>query len=783
MKRIGKKSTAIFRSAVIAILIAALAVLAAPLGKLTRARAENSEPTVEADVQSGSNEGIALTAANDPVGKFTLRIVYYRPDGNYTGWNMWIWGAGSGGDYTENSSSSKGIFTNETPLLGKNCAWLEIDIENAAPDGDNIVGLIVRKSEGTNWWAAQSSNMYVSLDKIVVGDVTTICIVQDIDKVYYDLNEALTDKITSAVFTETEGVTSVEIKTNGAITSKSKFEIHDGDGNVKGTLDCSSNGKYNNTLAAVIPFTGDVDFGVEYTVVDAGKVFTETSVLKHKLYDTQSFINKYSYDGTLGVTYSAESSTFAVWTPVASDVKLNIYASDTAGTPDVYDMTRGNNGEWTATVNDDLNGKYYTYSATVNGKVNEVVDPYARSGGKNGKRGMILDLDATDPTGWATQQNPTLGSYSQAVIYEAQLRDLTIHESSNISAANRGKFLGLTEKGTDGKKTPLDYIAELGVTTVHFQPLFDFASVDESFSTATYNTEGQYNWGYDPLNYNMPEGSYSSDPSDGATRVSEMKEMVMALHNNGIQIVMDVVYNHVSNASDSNFEALMPGYYFRLSDSGAYLNGSGCGNETASERVMFRKFMIDSVKYWTEEYNIDGFRFDLMALHDVKTMNDLYDAVQELNPDVIIYGEGWDAGSNGLPSASQATQSNADKMPNIGVFNDIIRDGLKGSVFSMADTGFVSGKYADAAVYVGAAGSTSVLSAPDYKTLGNDKAYFAINPTQSVNYVSAHDNSALWDKLNASVNADKNTIKAMNRLAAASVLTSQGVSFFLAGEE
>lgn len=783
MKRTQTKRQSIFGFAMVAA-FAATALVTAPLGSYKRAAAEDAEQGTVATQAVESPVRNAEVRDSEPLDKFTLRIFYYRPDGDYTGWNMWIWGAGGGGDYTTNDESSPGMFQREIIRNDKKCAYLSIDIENATPSGNDILGLIVRKSESGNWWAKQSSNMYVATDKIKVGEKNDIYIVQDIDKVYYDMNEALSDKVTSALFKENKGATTVEIATNAVIKSTTVFEVRDGEGNVKGTLDCTQNGKYVNLLKAEIPFDGEVDFGSEYTVVDtSAEGFSEAPVLKHKLYDTQNFIDKYSYDGELGVKYAAEQSEFRVWSPVASDMKLYVYDDDTTATHATHDMTRGTKGDWSVTVNGDLNGKYYTYYATVNGNSTEVVDPYATSGGKNGNRGMVLDLDATDPDGWATQSNPQLESYSQAVIYEAQLRDLTIHESSNVSANNRGKFLGLTEKGTADKPTPLDYIKSLGVTAVHFQPLFDFASVDESFSVATYNKDGEYNWGYDPKNYNMPDGSYSSDPTNGATRVNEMKQMVMALHNEGVQVIMDVVYNHMASASDSPFETLMPGYYFRLTDSGAYFNGSGCGNETASERAMFRKFMIDSCKYWAQEYNIDGFRFDLMGLHDIDTMNMLYDAVAEINPDVIIYGEGWNGGTSGIADDKAALQRNAKHMPNIGVFNDIIRDGLKGSVFTMSDTGFVSGKYADAAVYVGAAGSTSILSESDYKTLGNDKEFFALNPTQSINYVSAHDNSALWDKLNASVNASPEVLKSMQRLAATSVLTSQGASFMLAGEE
>ncbi|MCH5162775.1 MAG: type I pullulanase [Clostridiales bacterium] len=794
MKRTGTKRRAdVFRCGVVALLIAAIAFLTAPFVSM-RSHAESAERTETQEVEATQPEKTAqnsLARAAEPMAKFQLRIVYYRADGNYTGWNMWIWGAGAGGNYTEDSNSSSGIFTNEININGKDCMWLLIEIENAVPDSDgNIIGLIVRHSEGGTWWHKQSADMFLPADKVNPNGITVLYFIQDSDTIYYDADEALADRVMSATFEDNSGKTEVKFSTNTPIKSSFRFEVQDGSGTAHGSLNCFDVGKYNGTLSGVIPFTGSVDFGEEYTVVETSEDATliPAVVMKHKLYDSADFINKYTYTEDLGVTYSANSSKFTVWTPVASDVKLNIYDSDTAANATQHQMTRGNHGEWTVTVNEPLNGKYYTYSATVNGTVKEVVDPYARSGGRNGKRGMILDLAATNPAGWENQNNPTLKSYSHAVIYEAHLRDLTIHESSNVSPAKRGKFLGMTEGGTPEKPTPLDYLTDLGVTAVHFQPLFDFASVDEYSGNATYQSEGyegngQFNWGYDPLNYNMPEGSYSSDPSNGATRVNEMKAMVMALHNAGIQVIMDVVYNHVSSAGNSNFEALMPGYYFRVNDSGSFYNGSGCGNETASERAMFRRFMIDSVKYWTEEYKIDGFRFDLMGLHDITTMNKLYEEVAKVNEDTMIYGEPWTGGTSGLPEEDAAIQKNIKKMPNIAAFNDIIRDGLKGSVFSSTDTGYVSGKALDAAPYVGAAGGTDALSEAYYKTLGSDKAYFAVNPTQSISYTACHDNSSLWDKLNASVEASDDVLKSMYRLAATSVLTSQGATFFLAGEE
>lgn len=768
-----------------------LAFITMPLSLLNgRAYAEETERVAP------ERKTTAREADAEPLPTFNLRIVYYRPDITYTGWNVWLWSAGEGKvEYTNNNKGLPFEKTQYLPSSGKTVGILEYEVEGCVPKEGNALGLIVRLNEWEKKDVDEDRFITVAdLQANLKSNRLTVYIVSGVKQLYYNQKEAMTDKITVASFTDYENVA---IETNAKITAANNFVIKDDLDNVCGTLDCSSsaNSKYVGTLKATIPFTGTFDFDRTYTVYDEGDTaFEQMPVQVNKLYDTAAFGDKYNYSGELGVNYTKTKSTFTVWAPTASEVKLNVYASgevtDTAKQSHV--MTKGSKGEWTVEVAGDLNGKYYTYSLGSGADEKEVVDPYARSGGRDGKRGMILDLDSTDPQGWndanahkIPDYGTTANAMSKAVIWEAQLRDVTIHESSGVSEANRGKFLGLTETGTKnskGQATALDYLKELGVTQVHFQPLFDFASVNEKFDVATYNQNGEYNWGYDPLNYNMPEGSYSSDPADGRTRVNEMKQMIMALHNAGIQVIMDVVYNHVANAASSNFEQLVPGYYFRMTPEGGYYNGSGCGNETASERYMFRRFMIDSVKYWTEEYKIDGFRFDLMGVHDIVTMNELYDTLAAINPDVIIYGEGWTGGTTGLDDDKSALLANAAKMPNISVFNDITRDGLKGSVFDIAETGFATGKGgSDYAVYVGAAGGTSAIADSIYSATG--KKPFAKNPTQNISYVSAHDNSTLWDKMNASVDADKKTIMSMYRLSATSVLTSQGASFFLAGEE
>ena len=702
---------------------------------------------------------------------------YYRADGKYSAWDMWIWQV--------NGSDGAHVFEGTKTIGGKKWGTLTVTFDNVKGDADgNIIGFIVRTAGS---WGAKD----VDSDRFITKDMLTdryakVYLVTEDANIYTDEQEAIESmekvgkpKIAEARFTN---FTRVFITTSKGITRDSHFKVKDSEGNVLTELDCSGGNDFvGQTYARIeIPAGKSIDMTKKYVVVDEPasfnpeKNFLEQSVSKSPLYTNTTFNELYGYDGTLGAEYSAERTVFTVWSPYATAMKLNIYAAGEGGVASTYDMEKGEKGTWTYTLTGDQKNKYYTYTV-INGTVtSEVVDPYARSGGRDGARGMIVDLASTNPDGWDSQTMPTLASNSKAVIWEAQLRDVTIHESSGVSAANRGKFLGLTETGTTnskGQSTALDYLKDLGVTEVHFQPLFDFASVKEDFNVATYDKVGEYNWGYDPLNYNMPEGSYSSDPADGSKRVNEMKQMVMALHNAGIQVVMDVVYNHVSNAQSSNFEKLMPGYYFRMTGAGKFYNGSGCGNETASEHYMFRKFMIDSVKYWTEEYKIDGFRFDLMGCHDIVTMNTIYDELEKINPDVIVYGEGWTGGTSGLLSSEAALKANASKMPNIAFFNDDIRDDLKVGVFAdedglLSDCGFVSGvKANESIIYKGAQGGGFV------------------NPTQSINYTACHDNSLLWDRLNTSVDDTEENIKAMNRMAAVAIFTSQGIGFIPAGEE
>ena len=505
------------------------------------------------------------------------------------------------------------------------------------------------------------------------------------------------------------------------------------------------------------------------------------SVSMDKIIGSTYFDEELAYDGDdLGVVYTKEKTTFRIWAPTAVEVSLNLYEQgDGDNLMETIPMTADVKGTWVCEKTGDLNGVYYTYSVKIGNKVNEVVDLYARSAGVNGNRGEILDLEATNPDGFDADVRPAFSNATDAVIYELHIRDLSSDASSGIQ--NTGKFLGLTERGTknsEGLATGLDHILDLGVTHVQILPSYDYATVDETkLDTA------QFNWGYDPKNYNVPEGSYSTDPYHGEVRVNEMKQMIQTLHENGIRVNMDVVYNHTYNLADSWFQKTVPDYYYRKNGDN-YSNGSGCGNETASERAMMRKYIVDSVVYWATEYHVDGFRFDLMGVHDLDTMKAVREALDQVDPSIMVYGEGWTGGESALPEAQQATKNHIYQLDRVGAFSDDIRDGIKGSVFDSLDKGFVSGKEGmEESIKFGVVAATPH---PQVMISKNDKksTNWSGQPGQSINYISCHDNLTFWDKLAIS-NADDSEADRvkMNKLGSAIILTSQGVSFMQAGEE
>ncbi len=493
-------------------------------------------------------------------------------------------------------------------------------------------------------------------------------------------------------------------------------------------------------------------------------------------------------DTNLWLDYSKESTTFKIWSPVASQVQLHLYKSGNGGDPiATHALEPNTNGIWTKTLKGDYNGTYYTYQIMKNQQwLQETPGIYAQAVGVNGQRAMVLDLKSTNPEGWETDKGPTLKSPNDAIIYELHIRDMTIQPESGSSMP--GKYMGLIEKGTkdpNGKMTGFDHMLEMGISYVHLLPTYDHYSIDE-----TKLDSAQFNWGYDPQNYNVPEGSFSSDPYNAEVRIKEFKKMVSGFHKNGIGVILDVVYNHTGmpgeggNTDASNFSLEFPGYYYRQNEDGSYSDASACGNETASDREMMREFIINSVTYWAEEYHLDGFRFDLMGIHDIETMNAVTEALKEVNPSIFVYGEGWTAGESPLPIEKRALKAHTKQMPAITAFSDDIRDGIKGSVFDDQSTGFVSGaQNTEESIKFGVVGSIQHPQI-DYKAVNYSDAPWTNEPWQAISYVSCHDNHTIYDKLHVSRrDASEEDIIAMDKLANAIVLTSQGIPFIHAGAE
>lgn len=485
----------------------------------------------------------------------------------------------------------------------------------------------------------------------------------------------------------------------------------------------------------------------------------------------------------LGLRYTPSKSVFKLWAPTANAARIKFYEQDKGGEPiGVKEMKKGLKGIWEGTIKKtDTKGWYYTYQVRIGETwMGETPDPYAKAVGTNGLRAQVVNMGETNPEDWENDHRPELKNYNDIVLYELHVRDLSIHSNSGIQ--NKGKYLGLAEIGTknpEGLATGLDHIKDLGVTHVHLLPVYDYMSVDESKLE-----ENKFNWGYDPQNYNVPEGSYSTNPADGAVRIREFKTMVKALHDAGIRVVMDVVYNHTGATELSVFNQLVPGYYYRQSADGGFSNASACGNETASDRLMMRKFIVESVKFWASEYHIDGFRFDLMGIHDIETMNLVSEELRKLSPSIFVYGEGWTASESPLAPEKRALKHNVLQLDHVAAFSDDVRDAIKGHVFHPEQKGFVSGLAGlEESLKFGIVASTQHPQV-DYEKINYSKAPWAKSPAQTITYASCHDNHTLWDRLQISCpEASEAERKQMNKLAAAIVMTSQGVPFIHAGEE
>lgn len=712
---------------------------------------------------SASLMPVAAVAAFAAAGDVEVILHYYRYADDYDTWTVWSWVSGAEGQSFELVRP-----TDSSDSYGGRIA--RFTLSNAA--GKDI-GFIIRRGE----WAEKD----VDDDRFIPASLTAsgkaeFWLLQADTTIYF--NPADVDKSPRITTATIEKANQIVANVTTPLDANVVFRVEDMQQNI---IPISLTEFSAGDRSAVLNLSKDLDFTKLYRVYATG--YKEAIAIFGGAYSTPEFEALFTYTGDdLGAVYAPSETRFRLWAPTAGAVTLNLFptGNDSAATKTVT-MTADVNGTWTAKVSGDLNKTYYTYTVTVAGVEREAVDPYARAVGVNGKRGMVIDLSKTNPTGFTAHSAPVF-SLKETIIYEAHIRDLTIDPSSGVKEEWRGKYLGLTQKGTktaSGKSTALDYLSALGINTVHLLPAFDYRSIDET------NSANAFNWGYDPQNYNVPEGSYSTDPYHGEVRINEFKQMVQSLHGAGLKVVMDVVYNHTGATADSDFNKIVPYYYYRMVG-GKFSNGSGCGNETASERAMMRKFIVDSLKYWVTEYKIDGFRFDLMGLHDITTMNMIRDALQEINPAIILYGEGWDAADSGLDFASAAKKMNMKQLPGIAAFSDNIRDGIKGFVFNAQGRGFINGGIeSEETLKFGIVGGVYNSGVNIAQVKYNDQQIFwAGSPLQSITYASAHDNYTLWDKL--AISAPEATLEqrlAMNRMSALIVYTSQGIPFMLCGEE
>ena len=688
---------------------------------------------------------------------------YWKADGvDYSRCDMWIWYPNADG----------------RGYLFHPCEYGAKVVLNVPADIDEV-GFIVRRNcsdpGGTSWGDAVK-DFESDRFAVITGETTEIYLLPG-DGAQYISKDGGKTLTQSKLFSLAAIVEFDQIKyyvtPATCFTSLDQVKVWDGDREIPVTGLSSLD---NEVITGLISLGEELDLTKTYTVELEG--FESQIAVPTKVFDTAAFEERFAYQGDdLGAVLHGDTTVFKVWAPTASAVVVNLYEAGSDGLPfERVTMTRGEKGVWSATAFCG-HGTYYTYTVTTSLGAQEAVDPYAKAVGVNGDRGMVIDLASTDPEGFDQDQYyASLNAYNEAVIWEVHVRDF-----SNRVAGSRypGKYLAFTETGltnASGQPVGVDYLKDLGVTHVHFQPIYDYATVDESVDAA------QFNWGYDPKNYNAPEGSYSTDPYHGEVRVNELKQMVQALHNSGMAVVMDVVYNHTYDIN-SCLNKVVPYYYYRYDNSGAPSNGSGCGNETASDRAMFRKYMVDSVSYWAKEYHIDGFRFDLMALHDVTTMQAIETAVHAINPKAILYGEGWTGGTTPLRDSQQASQANIAKVEATGegigavaVFNDAIRDGLKGSVFDAQDQGYINGKAnkttADQVIF-------GILGG--LKTAG---ITWSVADNMVINYMACHDNNTIWDKLlESNPDASDEERFAMNRLGEEILFLGKGTPFMLAGEE
>ena len=724
-----------------------------------------------------------------------VRFHYHRKndDGSrtvYRKWQIWAWdisNGGNGGAHTFDHYDDYGVY-------------VDINLnEVGAGKQVKILGFIVAIT--SDWTKDVGVDRDVEIPETAKGGILDVYLMTGIEKVYFDANSPLKNSISMSVLMPTSGslVRTYFNVINDFTFDKNKVSVKVDDQVVTNyTISEYNEGRkyFELTFSQDIDLSKSVVVYYEFdtTWIDSIKVNT------YLYFDNENFAKQYTYEGNdLGVSFDNEAApsktTFKVWAPTSSKMTLNIYETgnylEENPSPVKYEMNKGEKGVFSYTVNSDLTNKYYTYTVTNSLGTNEVVDPYAKSAGVNGRRGMIVNFTKLNQeiTNWNKDKQPVYGnSTTDASVYEIHVRDMTINPNSNVTASHRGKFLGLAEKNTSYTKdgvtvsTGLSHIKELGVTHVQIQPFYDYSSVDETKDTTTMS-ETNYNWGYDPLNYNALEGSYATDPNDGTVRIKEFKQMVMAMHEEGLNINMDVVYNHTSSSERSNFNLLVPGYYYRTKSDGSFYNGSGCGNEFASERSMGRKFIVDSTKFWIDEYHLSGFRFDLMGLIDNQTMIDVYNECHALYENIMIYGEPWTGGSSKLGGGVDAAKLSQQQTVQgslaqsyfagnnvlVGAFADGMRNAVRGD--NAPGTGWVQG--------LAGASQANIVCA--VKGLFNTSAT-TVSPQQVLNYVSCHDNYTLYDQL-VQTNKNNRNMNNMYSQAEAVVFAGQGIAFMQEGED
>lgn len=680
--------------------------------------------------------GKTVQKADD--GEITLKFDYARNDEAYDKWSLWIWeGTEAGKDYTFTKSDE-----------GE--AYCYVTVSNKTME----IGYLVHTQD---WEKDVAVDRSVDLSQIAGGTIE-IHLAQGIEEAKINQKEAIvsSSKVVDAAY---DGEHEITVKMSDKTTAFQEVQVHSTVGDII-EIDSIQSDEEQHIIRMKEPLTLTKSYCLVYRDVSY-------TIDMPNIYSTEEFEAEYTYTGNdLGANWTEEKTVFKVWAPTADSVKVCLYEGGMSGTDDKIDeleMIKGDNGVWTAEKQGNQNGVYYTYQVKVNHEEVEACDPYARATGVNGERAMVINLASTNPEGWEKDTNPNKGAdFTDAIIYEVGVRDFSIDSSSGISEENRGKYLAFTEKGTknaSGEATGIDYLKSLGVTHVQIMPIQDFGYIDEQ--------EPAYNWGYGTKNYNVPEGAYASNPYDGEVRIRETKEMIQALHENGMSVVMDVVYNHVCDSSEYCFNKIVPNYFTRINARGEYSNGSLCGNDTASERSMVRKYIVDSVVYWVEEYHVDGFRFDLAGILDVETVNQIVKRVREIDSSIILYGEGWNMSTISTKAGTKfAVQTSAAQTEGFGYFDDRIRSRIKGKSNDNT-TGYITG--AD--------------NAEELKLSIRADAGWSKNPQQIINYVSCHDDATLWDKVRTCAAGTYEEQIKQNNLASAIILSSQGISFIHAGDE